>query len=104
MMNTQRRAICWTPLWNENRAGVGLEHLLLADRAADSVVLAFAAGGDLRVYVPLRLSTPLGMLNLISTTMVFGTPLDVTLSELAIETFFPADEEAMSILSRVVRA
>jgi hypothetical protein len=27
-----------------------------------------------------------------STTMVFGTPLDVTLSELAIETFFPADE------------
>ena len=41
MMNTQRRAICWTPLWNEHRAGVGLEHLLLADRAADSVVLAF---------------------------------------------------------------
>jgi hypothetical protein len=28
----------------------------------------------------------------ISTTMVFGTPLDVTSSELAIESFFPADE------------
>ena len=32
------------------------------------------------------------MLSFISTTMVFGTPVDVTLSELALETFFPADE------------
>lgn len=30
------------------------------------------------------------MLSFISTT-VFGTPVDVTLSELALETFFPAD-------------
>jgi hypothetical protein len=28
---------------------------------------------------------------LISTTTIFGTPIDVTLSELAIESFFPAD-------------
>jgi hypothetical protein len=27
-----------------------------------------------------------------SATMIFGTPVDVTLSELALETFFPADE------------
>ena len=47
--------------------------------------------GDSRVFVPLRLTTPSGTLNLISTTMVFGTPLDVTLSELAIETLLPAD-------------
>ena len=32
------------------------------------------------------------MLSFISTTMVFGTPVDVTLSELALETFFPADD------------
>ena len=31
------------------------------------------------------------ILSLISTTTVFGTPVDVTLSELALETFFPAD-------------
>lgn len=37
----QRRTICWTPIWNKDRAGVGLEHLLLAERTADSVVLAF---------------------------------------------------------------
>lgn len=34
------RTICWTPLWNEGRRGVGLEHLLLSERSADSVLLA----------------------------------------------------------------
>ncbi|WP_019585919.1 helix-turn-helix domain-containing protein [Deinococcus apachensis] len=43
------------------------------------------------VFVPLRLEVPQGSLTLLSTTTVFGTPLDVTLSELAIEAFFPAD-------------
>ena len=32
------------------------------------------------------------MLSFISTTMVFGTPVDITLQELALETFFPADD------------
>jgi hypothetical protein len=32
------------------------------------------------------------VLSFISTTMVFGTPVDVTLQELALETFFPADD------------
>jgi hypothetical protein len=32
------------------------------------------------------------VLSFFSTTMIFGTPVDVTLSELALETFFPADE------------
>jgi hypothetical protein len=41
MMNAPCRTICWTPIWNKDRAGVGLEHLLLAERGADSVVLAF---------------------------------------------------------------
>ena len=41
MPNARCRTICWTPIWNKNREGVGLEHLLLAERVADSVVLAF---------------------------------------------------------------
>jgi uncharacterized protein len=41
MANAQRRSICWTPIWNKAQEGVGLEHLLLAERVADSVVLAF---------------------------------------------------------------
>ena len=32
-------SVCWVPLWNERRAGVGLEHLLLGAHEADSVVL-----------------------------------------------------------------
>ncbi|MFZ1104330.1 MAG: helix-turn-helix transcriptional regulator [Hyphomicrobiaceae bacterium] len=43
------------------------------------------------VVVPLQVATDAGMLSLFSTTTVFGTPLDVTLSELALECFYPAD-------------
>jgi hypothetical protein len=32
------------------------------------------------------------VLSFFSTTMIFGTPVDITLSELALETFFPADD------------
>lgn len=35
-----RRTICWTPV-SKDGEGLGLEHLLLAERVADSVVLAF---------------------------------------------------------------
>lgn len=45
------------------------------------------------VVVPLRLRSDLGVLSLFSTTTVFGTPRDVTLAELAIESFFPADSD-----------
>jgi len=51
--------------------------------------------------VPMRLALPIGTLNLISTTMVFGTPLDVTLSELALEAFYPADAETGALLRRL---
>lgn len=38
------------------------------------------------------------MLNLISTTTVFGSPTDITLQELALETFFPGDEATAQTL------
>lgn len=41
MAEALRRTICWMPTWNKGREGVGLEHLLLGERVADSVVLAF---------------------------------------------------------------
>ncbi len=50
------------------------------------------------VLVPLRLRTPQGTLAFISTTTVFGTPVDVTLQELALETFFPADDATAQAL------
>ena len=41
--------------------------------------------------LPLRLVSSAGELAFIGMTTVFGTPLEVTLSEIAIETFLPAD-------------
>ncbi len=43
------------------------------------------------VAVPVQLKTSGGVLNFITTTTVFGTAIDVTLSELTLECFFPAD-------------
>ncbi|MEN8504189.1 MULTISPECIES: helix-turn-helix domain-containing protein [Paraburkholderia] len=51
-----------------------------------------------QIAVPLWLRTPLGLLSFFSTTTVFGTPVDVTLSELAIEAFFPADQQTAAAL------
>jgi len=59
-----------------------------------------AAGGELaNVVVPFQLVTPQGILSFISTTTIFGTPVDVTLQELAVESFFPADAETAKALS-----
>jgi hypothetical protein len=38
---------------------------------------------------------------LFSTTTVFGTPVDITLSELALEAFYPADAASAVILRRL---
>jgi transcriptional regulator with XRE-family HTH domain len=53
------------------------------------------------IVVPLQLTTEEGVLTLFSTTTIFGTPVDVTLSELAIEAFFPADAETADALRRL---
>jgi len=41
-------------------------------------------------------------LRLFSTIMTLGTPRDVTLQELRIETFFPADAESEACWGRVI--
>src|SRR5262249_18396364 len=63
--------------------------------------IARSAEHDGGVVVPLRLAMPNGMLSFISTTTVFGTPIDITLSELALETFFPADPATGEALRRM---
>lgn len=50
------------------------------------------------IAVPLRLKMGTEVLSFISTITVFGTPLDVTLSELAVESFFPADARTAEVL------
>lgn len=51
--------------------------------------------------VPLRLATVQGPLTLFSTTTVFGRPVDITLAELAIEAFNPADAATASAMRRM---
>lgn len=57
-----------------------------------------AAHGSDAVAVRLRLLGPEGPLAFLSTTMVFGAPNDILLSELAIETFLPADAATAAAL------
>jgi len=53
--------------------------------------------------VPFQMRMGDDVLSFISTTMVFGTPLDVTLSELALETFFPADDRTTAVLHQMAK-
>jgi MmyB-like transcription regulator ligand binding domain len=53
---------------------------------------------DPPLLVPFRLSTSQGELSLFTTLTTFGTPLDVTIDELAIELFFPANDHSDQIL------
>ena len=50
------------------------------------------------IVVPLRIRHEGRELVFFSTVATFGTPLDVTVAELAIESFFPADPETAAIL------
>ncbi len=55
-------------------------------------------GEHLGVVMPFRLRSPAGTLSFISTLTIFGTPNDVTLQELAVESFFPADAFTAKVL------
>jgi transcriptional regulator with XRE-family HTH domain len=52
------------------------------------------------LLVPLTLRRDGGTLSLFTTLTTFGTPRDVTLEELSIELFFPADDRTEEILRR----
>jgi transcriptional regulator with XRE-family HTH domain len=86
-----------------------------SEASADPVLLALLA--ELRAYpaprgarpaqaptdyggmvVPFELATDAGPMVFLSTTTVFGTPVDITLSELALECFYPANEVTAEML------
>ena len=54
--------------------------------------------GAADVVTPLRLRHPAGELTFFSTIATFGTPADITVAELAIESFFPADPHTADVL------
>lgn len=54
------------------------------------------------VVIPLQLRTDVGELAFISTTTIFGTPVDITVADLAIESFFPANQATAQAMRRLV--
>ena len=39
------RTVCWSAIWNQNATGPGLENVVLTERGADSILLAFTEAG-----------------------------------------------------------
>ncbi|SDI37378.1 helix-turn-helix domain-containing protein [Nonomuraea jiangxiensis] len=56
--------------------------------------------GPADILVPLRIAAGDRVLSMFTTIATFGTPVDVTVSELAIETFWPSDEETAAAFAR----
>ncbi len=85
-------------------ARLGEELRALPLPAGASAAPAAAARGLPDLAVPLQLASPAGTLSFISTITVFGTPVEVTLAELAIEAFFPADAATAQALRALADA
>lgn len=58
--------------------------------------------GPSDIVIPLRIRHGDGELAFLSTVATFGTPLDITVAELAIESFYPADIHTATVLTSTV--
>ncbi|MCM3882625.1 helix-turn-helix domain-containing protein [Frankia sp. R82] len=56
------------------------------------------------VVVPLRIRTPFGVMSMFSMIATVGAPADITLSDLAVESFHPLDESTAQILRRLAES
>ena len=106
-------------LWVLERAGVSRADLVIAVtgdddlRALEVELVGYAADMGVAVppaaevpraiAMPMRLRTDAGELALMTMIATFGTALDITLAELSLETFLPADAATASVLSRTWR-
>ena len=81
-------------------ADSGLAELLaeLQDYPCDQPVPEVELPGPGDIFVPLRFHHDGNDLTFFSTVATFGTPLDVTVAELVIESFFPADPATATYL------
>jgi transcriptional regulator with XRE-family HTH domain len=75
----------------ELTADAGLAELLREAQAYPVEGAFESASLAHEVMVPFRIRVAEGVLSFFSATTVFGSPVDVTLAELAIESFYPAD-------------
>lgn len=73
------------------------DHVVGGVRQVDVTTLEHADG----VVMPLVLDVDGTPVRMFTTIATFGSPREVTLSELAIETFYPADPPSAAVLARV---
>jgi hypothetical protein len=59
---------------------------------------------DDEIAVPLRIRTQGGVLSFLSTITVFGTPTEITLSELSLEAFYPVDDATQQAMRALTNA
>lgn len=85
----------------EDTADFGLEELLKELNGYETGRKKRIEKKEAGIVIPLKIESKFGTLSFISTTTVFGTPVDVTVSEIALETFFPADELTREIFSKL---
>jgi transcriptional regulator with XRE-family HTH domain len=76
-------------LYDELRAYPNVKDVLPAANVVSSQIL-----------LPLRLRRGENVLSFLSTKTVFETPIDITLAGLAIEAFYPADDQTAALLRR----
>jgi transcriptional regulator with XRE-family HTH domain len=62
---------------------------------------ALDEGAYTGIAIPIRIRTPAGLLSFFTTTTVFGTAVEVTLAELVLECFYPADEVTVALLNKM---
>jgi transcriptional regulator with XRE-family HTH domain len=87
----------------ELTADRGLIELLreVSDYPAPADKASLAKNLEHNIAVPFKIKTDGVVLSFFSMTTVFGTPVDVMLSELALELFFPADDETAVAVQRM---
>jgi transcriptional regulator with XRE-family HTH domain len=73
-------------------------HTELAAYPCDQAEPHVELPGPADVFVPLRIRYADTELSFFSTVTAFGTPLDVTVAELVIESYFPADDHTATVL------
>ena len=90
------------PIW---RAAVFARLREQIDASADPVLAdlleelkGYPGGEEAAPPIPLILETPAGRLSLLGMTAMFGSPVEITLSELAVEAFLPADDATLALL------
>lgn len=64
---------------------------------------AHAPPDPMALVLPFEVETEVGLVSMIATTTVFGTAVEVMLSELTLETFYPADATSAARLRQMVQ-